>query len=183
MKTFIPHFEGFYYSNLDSLIDHELESICEYLSESLGQDINTNELDYTINHAKIAEAWLNEYKDQVFFAHGVKLDSLKFDRLESPKYYNFETDKLLVTINKKDLLSLKRVLFPKNNGLQSVINKQFKSRSGFISFYDDFVSDWKTKAFSDWDEGEVSCLFPNVEIDYSNINEAIANAISYNTTK
>lgn len=181
MKTLIPFFEGFYASNLDSIIDNELENICEYECEKLGREITTDDLIVTsYGRIEIAKKWLQLYKDAVFNEHGIHLDSLQFNGLQSPKYYNFSTDKLLVSITKKDLLLLKKLAFQDKETLQKRINSMFKSCDGFISFYGDFVQGWKNKPFSEWDENEVSVLFPVLAIDYSELCETASNALEYN---
>jgi len=48
---------------------------------------------------------------------------------------------------------------------QELINDRFKSRSGFMSFYDEFVTDWAEKPLNEWDENELSILLPSV-LDY-----------------
>ena len=81
------------------------------------------------------------------------------------------------------MLLLKKYAYQDKESLQTKINGMFKSRDGFMSFYGDFVEEWKTKPFSQWDENEVSVLFPVFEIDYEDITETISNSISYTEIK
>ena len=57
---------------------------------------------------------------------------LKFVSLNSPSYYNYETDKIEVSINRDDILKLKREYNYKKEFVDYV-NEQTKSYDGFIS--------------------------------------------------
>ena len=70
--------------------------------------------------------------------------NLKFIKIDSPKFYNFRTDKIEAEINENDFNKLKDTyLIDKetqwwNKEFIDYVNENSKSCSGFISFYNGF---------------------------------------------
>ena len=62
---------------------------------------------------------------------------LNFIQIDSPKFYNFTTDKIEVEINENDFNKLKDTYLNSNEFIDYV-NENSKSYDGFISFYNDF---------------------------------------------
>tara|TARA_R110000744_G_scaffold228815_1_gene346830 strand:+ start:435 stop:1076 length:642 start_codon:yes stop_codon:yes gene_type:complete len=131
LQNFEIHFEGFYHSEHSDIIDYKLESCLEWGDEETenqeSYDFNINWKETHINYSKEYVKALNDMLD---------LD-LKFVSLNSPSYYNYETDKIEVSINRDDILKLKREYNYKKEFVDYV-NEQTKSYDGFISFYKDF---------------------------------------------
>lgn len=120
LQNFEIHFEGFYNSEHSDNIDMKIEDF------ELNFD-NINWKKTHINYSKEYVEALNEMLD---------LD-LKFVSLNSPSYYNYETDKIEVSINRENILKLKKEYNYKKEFVDYV-NEQTKSYDGFISFYKDF---------------------------------------------
>ena len=178
-------FAGFYESKYSDLIDHEIEQFGEYENEKQSSEyypetlqpeelrVDVSEfawefVDHSAAYSEIARdyveafgIWLTEA------AHELDSDApvheLTFNRMDSPREYNFSTDQIDVEIS--DLFV--QWLFDqsaKNDHaeLSTVLERRHKSRSGFISFYSWRLADWLAKPVSDWDYHELRSLLEAV---------------------
>jgi len=108
--------------------------------------------DYRCYHVSIAKAYTEKFFADLQaagtkkFMRFPKLD-YKFVEMDSPREYNYLTDRIFVTMPKKTLGSLWS-LMRRQPGLLSefedTIRKRFTSRSGFVSFYPDKPEEWYT---------------------------------------
>tara|TARA_R110002153_G_scaffold242073_1_gene397265 strand:- start:300 stop:848 length:549 start_codon:yes stop_codon:yes gene_type:complete len=133
IKFYIP-FEGFYNSVYDSIIDAILESeISEgYLTEEQTENINYNNLHLKLSK-HIFDCILELFNDEFdLFTHN---NYITFDGLNSPKYYNYSTDKIKAIVSPEIYLTLLNK-FEDNNVFIDYVNESSKSRSGFTSFYE-----------------------------------------------
>lgn len=117
IKFYIP-FGGFYDSLHSWNIDDRIE-----------QEAHTSDED--IDYEKTKESYCEEYVNCV----NSELDlNIKYEGISSPKYYNFETDKIEASITKKDFDKWKDILLEEEE-LKEYIEEASKSRDGFRSFY------------------------------------------------
>lgn len=159
-------FPGFYYSHYDQEIDHAIERDCEYFAEEWGIDVYKvsdaafSHIDCSDAHKAIAElhaaTWLEMFTDET----GIDLYSgFKFFGMISPKFYNFETDRIFVKIPlpglQKCFDACKRDGF---KTLAATIQERFTSRDGFMSFYSNELETWLAKPLSEWDCNETCTL-------------------------
>lgn len=156
MKTTIrlPFFPGFYESWLENsdtsywAIKEELD----YYHEELGRaELTEDDLDFD-NKAyekdvcdAFIEVWKGSAPDFV--------ESVEFDELWSPKYYNFDTDHLYAKIELADDWKEKMKAFMDAHWLELgvKIDEEWSSRDGFISFMENRIDDWPAKLFEDED--------------------------------
>jgi len=164
-ETKLP-FPGFYHSIYDHEIDFHIERDCEYFAEEWGVDIERvrdtafSHIDCSDAHKAIAElhcyTWLEMFSDET----GIDLYSgFKFYGMTSPKYYNFETDRVFVQIPLPGLQqcfdACKRDGF---KTLAATIEERFTSRDGFMSFYSNDLNAWLLKPLAEWDCNEMEAL-------------------------
>lgn len=178
-EVFIP-FPGFYQSWVDMMIDDHLEME----AEELGMEEVEN---FKVDHEAIARAYVELYEAQLREAlespaDGTLPPKFTFKELISPRFYNFETDRILCEVDSIPKLVAVRKVLMGTDSLQKDIENRFASRDGFASFYDDFVSEWKTKPYRDWDCNELSILLPrfdleDFDLDLTGFNEAIFNNV------
>jgi hypothetical protein len=133
IKFYIP-FEGFYYSIYDSLIDNVIESEIEegYMTEEQSEYISYQPIFEAMSEHifdKIVELFNDEF--QLFTENTY----FKYDGLYSPKYYNFETDKIKAICIPEVYLTIYNK-FIINDEFVNFVNKASKSRDGFVSFYE-----------------------------------------------
>ena len=150
--TTVP-FAGFYCSIHDEELDRALEQI--FADRETGCDVNSDLVDLArdaIDWQAVHEAYALEYVKSL----GADYDlNLTFDGMSSPKYYNFETDRIFATIDRETLARMLRAVPRK--ALRKRIRERFASRDGFISHYPRDLSDWP-RQLCDWDHNQVGTL-------------------------
>ena len=172
-EVFIP-FPGFYESWVDGLIDDHLEDEAEHFG------INIYPENYRINFEGIAKEYVKFYANilqEKLEDEGrgdLKVD-LQFKELISPRFYNFETDRILCTVDDPmKLHAVYDVLCGDMERLNRDIQERFRSRDGFASFYNDFANNWMNKPMKDWDCNELSVLLPEFDMeDFELFHEVI----------
>lgn len=160
MLTTIP-FQGFYHSIYDS----ELDQVQEYSLESLAEEYKTTPqiiadalykaADYRKAYLYIAEQYVDHFNDYLKAEYELDLN-LTFESLQSPREYNFETDRIFCEITSEALHKLREAV--SDPALRQAIRDRFTSRSGFISSYDNDLDDWNPD-ISTWDHNEIGTLF------------------------
>lgn len=151
-------FEGFYESNLynsDSLYwITQTDREEGYLKENEEYDIDFEK--FTDSVAKFAVEELKEVINQ----NDNIIKSMKYKRLYSPRYYNFETDSLLIDID-VNIKNLKNYCFRiHKNDFNQYLKDNFTSYDGFISFIENNICTFKEQYKTDKNK----CL--NVMIEY-----------------
>lgn len=151
MQTFIP-FAGFYYTIHDSELDRACESV---LQEHAGDCVHDSlpmrlfdAIDWGKVHADYAKQYALEWADRF----GVK--GLAFVELNSPREYNFTTDRIFVDIPADEIARIHCAIDP--DALAKTARDWFTSRSGFISFYSPDVESWGD--VSEWDHNQIACM-------------------------
>ena len=160
MLTTIP-FQGFYNSIHSQEVARIWEYECEIFAEDAGEnmpewvsEIVWRDCDYSEIYDKYAAAYAES------FCNWMEFDNAVFDGMESPREYNFETDRLFVHITRHDVAKLVRYVRNESaNGWQDMrdlAKRQFTSRSGFISYYDPDIDAWGSIA--EWDHNQIGTL-------------------------
>lgn len=117
---FLIDFGGFYHSIHSELIDNMIETF----------EIN----EYNVNYKETCNSYCNEFINSL---NDMLELNLKFVKIDSPKFYNFSTDKIEAEINENDFNKLKDIYLSSQEFIDYV-NENSKSYSGFISFYNGF---------------------------------------------
>lgn len=149
--TTVP-FSGFYCSLHDSELDHALERMFDHDGSG---DANPDLIDAardTIDWACVHQAYAAEYVDAMRAEYGIEL---KYQYMESPRYYNFETDRIFAHIDRDGLAMIARAV--PRDALRKAIKERFTSRDGFISHYPARLADWPAR-LSDWDHNQIGTL-------------------------
>ena len=150
IETQIP-FSGFYYSIHDSELDSELEYSINVFAEETGRDIPQDLFDGmqdAIKWGHVHQDYAREYVEH--FLHEFMIEG-EFSGMESPRFYNYSTDRVFAKITRASVASMWRKinkrLFAEN------CEKHFTSRDGFASSYN---ADWKTWGrISQWDHNQI----------------------------
>lgn len=160
MLTTLP-FQGFYESWFSQAIDHEEELNIEYLAEEyktttqIIADALWKATDYSKAYLYVAEQYAVAFNEYIKEEFDLDLD-LKFESLQSPREYNFETDRIFCEITEENVRKLRSAV--PDDELRLAIKTRFTSRSGFISSYPNDLDDWNTD-LTTWDHNEVGTLF------------------------
>lgn len=163
--TLIP-FAGFYNSTYDGEFDTLIEQEADRMTDTYPQppgpisardyaEILFDNTDFHTAMHYVASKYPTYLADLINDEFDLDL-TLEFDSLESPKFYNFETDRIFAKVSHENLVKMHDLIPP--DRLQNTIDNHLKSRSGFISFYSEFVTGWKTKPLEEWDSNECSML-------------------------
>lgn len=169
--SIIIPFDGLYSGTVDMLIDDEIEQYIEYLKEE-NPDYDDYP-DYSIDRLSIAKRYAVNYKEWLESEHGIKLNP-EFEEIVSPKDYNFSSDRIFCSVHPEELETLHSAFIANDNN-QALVDDMFKSRSGFMSFYCDFVTNWKDKPLSAWDCNELSILLPEPDSYYKLWEDDVCN--------
>lgn len=158
METTIP-FMGFYNSWHDQEIDQAINHLCDD-NETLINHVFM-ETDFTQIHIDYAEKFTKLFADYFEI-------SVKFKLLSSPKYYNFETDRIIVDISIKELQRIHAIV--PYDLLKKRIKERFTSYDGFISFYPNDLAKWP-QDLKDWDLNHIGTLIECYILQHENYNQ------------
>ena len=166
MLTTIP-FQGFY----ESIFEQGLDNVEEYLLDPLAEEYQTTPkivaealyyaTDYRKAYIDVAKAYVDEFNDYLKSEHNLDLD-LVFESLDSPKEYNFATDRIFCTISEENVRKLRSAV--PDDELRIAIKSRFTSRSGFISSYPNDLDDWDPDVTA-WDHNEIGTLLETLDHD------------------
>ena len=134
-----PMFEGFYYSQLDLAENIEVGEDENY---SITEE-QFDEIDWNKTNENVSKFYLDYFKDELSdFFKSIGVLSLEFIKVDSPKYYNYSTDKLVCNIEiNKDVFvhELRKYNF---DSWEQFLKDNFTSYDGFISFYPNTTMEW-----------------------------------------
>lgn len=170
----ISWFHGFYESEHGRMCEADQYDI-EYYSENMlggNQDdavyeefiqhikeedrkkfINDLLWDYSsaYDHSSAEKAYCAEYASELCAILGIPYHG---EEMTSPKYYNFESDKIHLKIDTETLKKWIRRLktdAEMQAKFSKIIKKRCTSHNGFISFHSNDLTDYLTLPFEDWD--------------------------------
>lgn len=136
----VHFFPGCSYSHLDADTEFEIRA-CNYAEDVPQDEIRVDDycgllcshFDYSDYLTRVGKA----YADSLNLSLTEKLGfdaGVTFESTSSPRYYNFETDRLFVNIPLNTMEAMRSA--GKGEPLAEVLGYRAKSRSGFTSFYD-----------------------------------------------
>jgi hypothetical protein len=163
-------FQGFYESVWSQEVEHTVERDAEWMAEQQAEEgiapelrldasefaeILSDCLDYQDCYRRIAEAYVEAFDGVLSEEADLDL-GLKFESVSSPRYYNFETDRVFAEVSDEAVAEL----FSKvsKDTLAKVIKERHTSYDGFISYYSNRVEEWLAKPLDEWDHNELETL-------------------------
>lgn len=156
------NFGGFYHSihsdRIDSLIEMNLE---------WGEDLQQDGFD-TVNWR---ETYIDYSKQYVEMLNEELYLNLSFVGLNSPKFYNYTTDKIVAKVNKEDEKTLLEYTY--NDDFLEWANPRLTSCSGFHSFYDGIKGLLKKSKQDETDKEVLLGLIVDWLITKENINDYV----------
>ena len=159
MLSTIP-FSGFCETIHDNAIDRAIESLFENDRGDCYSDlINHFYGSDCIDFEEVRSEYAKDYT--LKFAIATKLQ-LTFDELNSPKEYNFTTDRIFVNITEESVRKLFAAV--DKDILRQLIKEKFTSRSGFISYYSSDLNEWPEDV-TEWDPNQIGTLI-SVAVDF-----------------
>lgn len=148
LEVNIP-FAGFYGSMHDAEFDREIEYALEGLDDPNGalQNLAFDSADFGAARLEYAREYATAFLDWL----GLTGES---SGLESPRFYNFETDRVFVRITRDSVARMWRGV--DRATFAAKCRERFTSRSGFISHYSADWRDWG--ALPTWDHNQLGTL-------------------------
>jgi len=156
IETLAPGFSGFYNSiwefdddaiNVDIAEQREERGLDELSDYTLDIDYKRYRVDVAKQYCKVTSKLLDDY-----------IESMTFKELESPREYNFTTDKIVcdVTI---DTDKISAWCEDNKDELSEYITQRFTSRDGFCSFFSNDINEWidATNNFTNFDMEDGWC--------------------------
>ena len=145
IPTWLPVFPGFYNTIFEAQFDQELE----YLNDQgeLPDSADEGDLLYGWDNGGYERAVVRSICDHMpsYFPPEAGILHCRFEKVASPKEYNFVNDSANVTFE-VDMAKFAPWVreYLKNNAKdwEDCIHRHYRSRDGFCSFYSDDVDDW-----------------------------------------
>lgn len=150
-------FQGFYESIHDDAIDSAIDDLLQDSSGDPIAGLVERFWSGSYESGELRELYAKDYATE--FAVANKLQGLQFDEVSSPREYNFQTDRIFVTIPTAEVVRL--LAGCDREALKAAIHDRFTSRSGFISFYSNKLEDWPDSV-EQWDCNQVGTLIETV---------------------
>ena len=191
LESTIP-FDGFYESFISDDIDHQIGQQIEWDSDIY--DLNEDEQQVledsylSVNRSSFYNQIAEHYTDLYIDALNERLKgfTLKatYKCLESPREYNFETDRIFIDIERDHAIGfIKYTIKNYKKELENKIKERFTSRSGFWSHYKNGLDLW-TQDYSEWDHNQIgTCFelfFELFDFDELYFYESLSETIGYN---
>ncbi len=153
MSKIVLPFAGFYESRwsgiADWYVEHESEFEAEGRDGEIPEPLRTpnaagdlwERVDYKAWETALSRSYADALAKRVAEECDLPGFALSFESLDSPRFYNYDTDRIFCDISDSDVSRL--VAAAQASGcLETVARERHESRSGFSSFYDPDVSTW-----------------------------------------
>jgi len=127
-------------------------------------EIDVDNVDWNATFKSYAENWLHRFNMMSNL-------SLDFVGIDSPRYYNYRTDKIIAYVEKHDENNLMSII--SDDEFYHWANPQLQDSSGFISYYDG-IDDLIVRAKNDDDDKAILLgMVCNYLIELNEVNEDI----------
>lgn len=142
IESYLPVFPGFY----GTYFDYDRE---EFDCEEEQVSYNLLEWDYEDYRKRVAEACISSVWN--YF----KLDrftfDIEFEKVYSPRFYNFENDAIYCTykVSDKDFAELIKYCKDNLSDFKTFLKEKYSSHSGFVSFFDIEPETWFNEYLND----------------------------------
>lgn len=146
-------FSGFYESVHSGAVDSTLERMLTDLDSGTenAPDCICEAARQAIDYSGVYQAYARTYAAS--FLEWLGLNGT-FESMSSPRFYNFETDRIFVELTRADLARLWRTV--SRDDLTKAAAARFTSRDGFISHYSPDWREWGR--LSEWDHNQIGTL-------------------------
>jgi len=142
IKSYLPTFPGFAYTNFES--DMAEENVLYNLEEDGVKIEDTRDIDWDIKGYmnRVAETAVGSV--ETYLKHDGFVIGIEFEKVYSPKFYNFENDSIYCTysVPDEDFERLLEYCNDNSSEFKTFLEDRFTSRSGFISFFSTEPNTW-----------------------------------------
>lgn len=160
LMTIVVPFGGFYESTHDAALDDALTQAMDWAGrgepdEHAFTDEQVQAVQDAVDWQKAHEDYARRYAEGFVTeleALGLKLD-LTFEKLYSPRFYNFETDRIFCHIPLEDARKL--VAAVGENDLGRTLLELFTPHSGFLPHYSNQLAEWQALKVEEMDHNHL----------------------------
>lgn len=165
---FAGFYETIYSSEIDTAQDQDAEHLAEQeeskqppelrLSKEEISELFFKFTDYRVAYRHVAREYVEAFSAVAKSDADLRLD-LQYESMDSPREYNFKTDRVYAHISWGTVLRLFALSKRDNHAkLAATIRERFTSYDGFHSFYDNSLQTWLDKPLAEWDHNELCTL-------------------------
>lgn len=129
---------------------------------------------FGINFAAKHMVWSYAEKKKVLYKYRQDTCKMVWDGMTSPREYNFETDRLFVTMPLYILAKIRKAVG--ETALAAAFKERFTSYDGFISGYRNTIPD---KPLAEWDHNEAGTILRAMDFDDWRIYENMSSECGY----
>lgn len=162
IETFLPLFNGFYGSFWD-----EPDFYGEAEHYGLPEDFDFYE---HLNWAEYKNALCVKITNKVEELLSDYVEKIEFQHLNSPQYYNFKNDSIYCIIRPKKQAIIDYINANRPQ-LSEYLERKFKSRDGFISFYSYSIEVWEQEYTNWWKNWSGKGIYLGTILDFILENE------------
>ena len=146
IKTWLPVFQGFYESGLEDDNEMEYHLFDDPNNDQMFEDHKkwlldevTEYIDYSGYHEELAKVICKGVCSEL--ASHELIEGYCFEKLTSPKYYNFRNDSIDVEVE-VDILKLIDLCEEQHEEFEEYLKDHYTSYDGFSSHYSNDANDW-----------------------------------------
>lgn len=156
IETAIP-FSGFYEAHEPYDLERELDlgNMPEFVGRVL-TDVIWMKSNFQAACLAYSKAYCQAIQDEIESIFSEKRAGIpvKFKELQSPREYNFTTDRIFAEM---PVVWFKYQLIKLRDEVRQIAKDKFTSRDGFISFYASDIDGWP-ECPSEWDANQLECI-------------------------
>ena len=198
--SWLPLFPGFYETWCDYDDSRAIEDLYYQIDEKELSELEKDELKELVSNelwsgdAIYEDVKLWEFQIAENFIELIKSEltpkfllNVEFEEIKSPKEYNFVTDSIncKYTLSEENIQNVKDFINENWSDWKKYLEKHYKSRSGFSSYYSYWPEseDWKdiSECLSDSHKcGSIMQFISEIVIDYEDVPEIILNEVYRN---
>lgn len=144
IETYLPVFSGFYCGYFESEADYQAQNEYSYYKDEYCDNLDFDDLDFDYQsfYNECAECMVFEVRDELVSLGFVS--DIDYQRINSPKYYNFANDSIYIEVKLKDdnITNIMNYLNVWRVEFTEYLKGKYTSRDGFISSYSNSIEDW-----------------------------------------
>ena len=115
--------------------------------------------DYAASYREVAKCWVEAFDAWCKRHLGTPEKSFVHESMDSPKEYNFTTNRVFALVPRAVIESLfEKSKAEDHKTLARVIKDTYTSYDGFMSFYSNELDEWLENPLEDWDHNELQTL-------------------------
>lgn len=140
--TFCPLFPGFYNTIFQyDGEDYDIDSYNKENETDLGYE--DFEWDYKDYDTRVSKSFVSRVEKELKQYLPIEIE---FQQVSSPREYNFDNDSIYISVS-LDIDVLIELIKDRREAATVYFKNKYTSRSGFISFHSNDVSDWTNKEY------------------------------------